>query len=176
MSKELDRAEVWEQVAQLYVVGVSQREIAECIGVDESRVSQIRAEEGYLAIEARVSTEKIQRAQSFNDAWENAEAKALNVINASLENNHDPLFALKVAQIANKAEKRGSRSLQGVINGSHNLRANIHMPVVFINELKQQNNVLNITQEAPKDREFKSVNMLNPGGVQKLLEGNEDNK
>lgn len=162
------------QIAHMIIAQVPQNQIAEAMGyADESRISQILQEPTYQAIENKLRLEKIEQTRAFNDSWDGAEAKALNLVHEYLETGADAEYALKVAVMANKAQKRGRNA--GAIPGQNGMRAAIGLPTHVVQNLQQNNFQLNIEKTEDKDGENvddkpqQRINSVLPTQVEKIL-------
>lgn len=128
------RREDWEQIASMRIMGVGVMKIAELIGCDYHGLIPLFAQEEYLEIEGSLRAEEASRHKAFNDAWDGAESRAIDIVNMTLETNHDPEYALKVARIANMATRRGGSAL-GVIHAQKGMRAGFVLPSGFLQTL-----------------------------------------
>lgn len=175
MHAEENKFKVYTQIAHLRVRGTPQVQIADVLGVTESRISQIVAEEAYKLIEAKLSEEIVEQNKSFNDGWDGLEAAAMDNLAKNLKFNQDPELCLKIAAVANKARRRalGSSSDAPVINGNGSLRANVGLPAHFVLAIQQNGGTLHIAQPVVKGKTTEpqqAFNTMAPGRVEQLFQ------
>lgn len=159
--------EQFEKIAALVAYDVPQRQIANATGLSDARISEIIATEEFKAILQEKALENFEKHQTLNDGWDIAENLALNNVLAALEHAPDPDYSLKVAAMANKANRRG-RFNQSAIPGQAGVRAVINLNAAFVNKLQQNFSIsqLDHTQIKQKDADF-----LSPESVETMLVG-----
>lgn len=142
-----------EKIARMAAFEVPAVQIARAMGLTEARISQITNSDEYKITLAEVSTQFFEQNQTLNDGWDTIEANSLNILMTNLKWRNDPEFALRVAAVANKANRRGSVSNR-MIDGQMGARAVFHLTANFIDRLQQ----INVTNKVVNGDTNKSTN------------------
>ena len=152
-----------EKIARMALFDVSQKQIAFAVGVSEGRITQIMTGEDYQKVYADLSSEYFENNQTLNEAWDKTEAMAIDNLLVTLEWNKDPDLMIKIAAMANRANRRG-QTANTPLNGMDGVRAVIHLNQTFIERLQQVSIV-----HSSKDDEIpqKDVNVMTPGDVER---------
>ena len=159
-----------EKIARMALFDVSQKQIAYAVGVSEGRITQIMTSSDYQKVYADLSSEYFENNQTLNEAWDKTEAIALDNLLVMLEWNKDPDLMLKIAAMANRANRRG-QTANTPLNGMDGVRAVIHLNQTFIERLQQ----VSITR-ASRDDEIpqKDINVMTPGDVERSFISKKD--
>ena len=116
---DIDCSEVEILIASYLCSGLSQMAICETLGVDDGELSELVNTNDFQSIRQIVQMDMAKSKQDIDGGWDSAERMALQAINEHIDNvgikNVDE--ALKIASIANKAERRGSKQTQAI--GGH---------------------------------------------------------
>lgn len=124
-----------EKIARMMLFDIPQKNIAVAVGLTESRISQIIATEGFSTILEGFAAEKFEQYETLNDGWDKAEAYALNNLLKTMEHTLDPDLNLRVAAVANKAQRRG-RFNNRPIDGREGARVVFHLTAQFVEKLQ----------------------------------------
>ncbi len=161
-----------QKIARMAAFEIPSVQIARAMGLTEGRVSQIVNSDEYKVVLASVSTEFFEQNQLLNDGWDSIEATSLNTLMTNLQWSNDPDFALRVAAVANKANRRGSISNR-MIDGQMGARAVFHLTANFIDKLNQINVTNGATEKATngedKTPSQKESDYMVPEKVEKLF-------
>lgn len=158
-----------EKLAKLAYDGASTKSISQCFNVEESQILEIIETDEYKKQLSVITVENLEQAQLLDKGWEGVESFAVSRVLNELQHNPDPDFALKAAQVANKAIRRNGTMRQNTpIQVNNNLQAVINIQPAFAKTL--QDNYL-VEDVSKKKFEKKITNALNPAGVKKLLAG-----
>lgn len=104
---EVSTKEVLARIAQLALMEVPNRQIAQAVRLSDGRISQLQATDEYKAVLAEMSVEHYEKQKVVNDGWDMLEAKAINGLMVHMNMTSDPNLMLRVAAVANKATRRG---------------------------------------------------------------------
>jgi hypothetical protein len=169
--------ELIERVAKMVVYEVPHAQIAQALGLDEDRVKQIVAMEVCKDRVQQFAMDTIERSETLNDAWDMIEAESAGIVLQQLRVNPDADLALRAANIANKAQRRGTFANKP-IEGNAGARAVIELHATYVDKLQQ-----NFTIDKSKRRVFdtahlekKATNFLEPARVEKLLHNTEQSE
>jgi len=129
-----------EKIVKLHLMGVADREIAAAIGVDASRISQVKNSARFKEKLAELAAEQLEEQEMLNSGWDSVEQLALSHIIEALQHDPDPEFALRTASVANKARRRGHGfgNSPALAHGAGG-RAVINLQAVFVNKLQTGN-------------------------------------
>lgn len=159
-----------EKLLNMAVMDVPQVQMAAVFGVTEGRISQIVNSEEFKRQLAERKAEDYEKSKTLNEAWDRAEALALNNLLNNLSWNTDPQHSLRVAALANRAQRRGN--VNQPLDGRLGTRAVINLRQTFIARVQQNNfDRERAVQELPQ----KDVNVMAPGDVEKNLLDNQTN-
>ena len=158
------KTEMKEKVANLVHLEVPVEQIARVCSCEVAQINALLEDEEFKVILASKTIDTIEENKQFNDGWDAAEARALKVINTTLETTMDPDFALRAAAVSNKAIRRGS--LGRAINGNNVTTAVINLTQTFVNRLEHFANdgATVINHGAPKQHDS-----LEPSQVEKMF-------
>lgn len=110
----MSQKEDLQRAARLKVQGVSQRGIADALGLSDSEVSLLCSSEEFERVYRDLAGAVVEANSAFDESWDGIERQALGVVATNLKWNKDPEFALKAAVVANKAQRRNGRA--GMLN------------------------------------------------------------
>lgn len=173
MEKEL--LDKYDRIASMVAMGVPDTQIAEAVALSPGRISQIKDDTVFQEMLAAKYAARMEENAQFDSSWDSVEKQSLKVLNDTLKYNRNPEFALKVAMVANKAQRRGQ---QNVTLPTHmGDRVVINLNASFVGKLQQINTgQVNVEQrlkpvllQDSSDNDMKKVNMLAPGQVDTLL-------
>ena len=169
-----DRTALFEKIAKMELMGVPRVDIADTVGLSESRHSQLFADDdGFKRVYGEVSIAEYEKFSTLNDGWDTVESLAVVAVMTQLQQVPDPDYALRAAALANKAQRRGvfNRPI-GVTSGQR--KTTINLNASFVDKL--QMNFQLPTKEAieaevvdPVQIAKKDVNFMPPTAVEDLL-------
>lgn len=123
-------------IASYLCHGMSQSEICETLAVDAKDLMQLVEGEEFQAIRQVIQLEIASSKIDIDGGWDSAERMALEAVNDFVgENQLDIDMALKIAAIANKAERRGEKGNQ-VIGGQQGGLVTISLKQTFVQALQ----------------------------------------
>ena len=161
------KEEVLERIAQLVLYDVPHRQIAQTVGLSEGRLSQlVNDDEQFQQILSEKSIAHHEEMQTVNDGWDALEAQAIERMLQYINMTSDPEFMIKVAAVANKAQRRGRYSNDTIKpqgNGSHVV---INLNGAFVG--KMQENFKIITDRKPKLLQ-KEADAIAPEKIKEML-------
>lgn len=158
----------YEKIARMLAMEVSQTDIAAACNLSSGRISQILGEDEFKNVYAQIVTNDVEKAQTLNEGWDALEEQAIGGLLQTLQFNKNPDLLLRVAAVANKAQRRGTNNRIPVDPASIGTKVVINLQQNFVNKL-EQNVQAGIISSAPKQLEHKQLNMMAPGSVEKLL-------
>lgn len=139
--------EQFEYIANMLLVGVAQRDIAEATGLSEGRITQIKDTEEFQTIYQQTALAKLAEMENQNTLWNNIEAQATKVVVENLKWNKNPDFALRAAMVANKAQRRGKHVNTPIPATQAGSRVHLQLNTTYVQKIQQ----INVTrQEAPR--------------------------
>jgi len=170
---------LFERIAKMEAMGVSNVDIAKATNLTDGRISQIQnreTEEGkeYGKILGKTNNEEIERFMRMNEGWDAIESQSLANLVQQMEYNCDAEFNLKVAQVANRATRRGIHGQRTIAVGQGNVRTTLTLNATFVDKLQQNFEVKNERgelQDAGNDvmLEQKDNDFLAPNIIEKMF-------
>lgn len=125
-----------DRVAKLVAMNVSQKQIAQACGLSEARISQVVDTDKFRQRLAELQSEDLEQSDTLNRGWDALEEFAMGHVLEAMQANPDPEFALRVANSANKAQRRGGLG-NAPINGKTNATAVINLNMAFVTKLQE---------------------------------------
>lgn len=117
-------AELEQEIPEMYVVlakhsamGMSRESVADIIGTDVSEIEEIESTDLYKMIRMHIGAHVAASQAVRTHGWDSIEETAITKLAARLEYEKDSDFLLKVAAVANKAQRRGGNQM-GVLDPS----------------------------------------------------------
>lgn len=164
----LDNQKLYTQIAHMELLDTPQVHIATVVGLSESRVSQILAQEDYLKVKQVVAAKVAHDHQEINDGWQSIEKTAIHNVLTSLKYNRDADFNLKAAIAANRADRRGAQVQP--LRAQSGMRATISMPTVVVKMIQGGDNTLVINPRAERTAQPRNrTDVLLPAKVEETL-------
>lgn len=162
---QVSKQDVYERIAQLMLLDVPQRQIAQAVNLSEGRVSQILQDEEFKAILSQKSLEHHEQQKAVNEGWDTLEALAISGLMKHMEVAADPNLMLRVASVANKATRRG-QYVNNPLNvaGAAGARVVINLGQVFVNKLQNAQYEVNmqpvVSTQAQKQTDVMALPVL----------------
>lgn len=166
------------KIAEMLASGVPQVQIAEVMDLSEGRISQIKESQEFRDIYEEVGGERLQRQQQFNEDWDGIEKRGLEIIAKHLKFGSDPDYALRVAAIANRAQRRGGLANHNLQAQGMGERVSIQMGVNFIKHI--QNMSISRDEQTVKVMQnsvtgtVKKIDLAKPGEIKTLFQRPEE--
>lgn len=98
--------EKYELIANMQSQDILESEILLVVGCAAEQFAEIQLDPDYVAMRAQVAQEKFNAIQNKNEGWDAVEERALENILTNLTWMKNPDYALKVAAVANRANRR----------------------------------------------------------------------
>jgi len=138
---------LFERIAKMEAMGVSNVDIAKATNLSEGRISQVQENQEYKRILGETNNEEIERFMRMNEGWDAIEAQSLANLVQQMDYNCDAEFNLKVAQVANRATRRGIHGQRTIVAGQGNVRTTLTLNATFVDKLQQNFEVKNTRKE-----------------------------
>lgn len=170
------RERLFEQIASMEVRNVPNWQIAQTVGLDDSRISQIQGTDDYRKLVQEKQAVIQEQNEELTRGWRAVEEESVGVVLQTLQQSIvDPDFAAKMAVAANKVNSAANYSNSGKFNGQKEIHAVIKLPDIYINSLHQQAEQGAVfIQSTDENNELKSVDQMPIDDVQKLVEEKDD--
>lgn len=128
--------ETYIMVAKHVILGVGVADIAEIIGAEENEVTELlESDEDYKEIEGYIRKQYASAQADVDISWDGIEAVALANLSKSIQNDHDPDLNLRVAAVANKAQRRHSRRATHTLTPSGGAHVHLKLTKRFVEKL-----------------------------------------
>lgn len=165
---------LYEKIARFEVLGVTDEDTRNALGIVNGDLENIRGEERYKKVYARLLEEKIEERDTLNSGWDAIEEMALQRVFKKLQMGADPDYALKAAMVANKAQRKPANTR--VIDANNAGQTKIALTQSFTLKLTANGlqPVKTIEQVDKKSQDFlppeKIENMLTSGKNEPVVE------
>lgn len=187
------RAILFRKIAEMTFSGLTQRSIGEALEVSEGTISRVLSSEEYKSyidehIDELDDPMRARRmAARANMSIDAVEAMAWEQVLEAMSWKNDPEFALKVAQVANKSERRG-RNIQPPTDGDGNaVTVTLTLTSGFVNKLQGREDTRVIehaeeTKEVEKpvvrgfENEQHKVAVMPQGQVERIMQKTEERR
>ena len=158
-------AELFEKLANLIVQEVPSDQIAMVLGVSDAELVTLRESPEAKEAVAQLIANKIEDDQTLNDGWDSVEATALGIVVDNMKWNKDAKFALQVATLANKAQRKGAKANKP-LQATSGVRAVIQLNMNFVKELQSGTQR---TMQQVNTMEKKQTDSVNPKVLERML-------
>ena len=120
LSKSLGETvpDMYVVIAKNSVAGLDSQAIAELLGAETAEVTEIEADQIYKNVRLLIATEYGRGRVDADFSWDALEQSALRNLTKRMHLEADPDFNLKVAVMANKAQRRLGDQAKGVLDPS----------------------------------------------------------
>lgn len=119
--------------------GMSQSEICDTLGVESGELKALVESEDFQSIRQVVQLEIARGKVDIDGGWDSAERAAIHSVNEYIDANPlDIDTALKIASVANKAERRGEKANQA-IGGQQGGVVTISLKQTYVNAIQNGN-------------------------------------
>lgn len=164
LSRQLDREvpEIYVVIAKHSVLGLDEEAIREIIGCEKEELSEVLNDPLYREVRIFIGAAHAQTGVDQTTGWDKLEQLSLKnlVARASLP-NQDPEFMLRVAAVANKAQRRATAGKeQGVLDPTAGRKATINLTARLVRQFTRDGGVE--TQTAERTLSIHDGSMENP--------------
>lgn len=163
LSRQLDREvpEVYVIIAKHSVLGMDEEAIREVIGCETTELNEIMNDPLYREVRIFIGAAHMQAGIDQTTGWDKLEQLALqNLVRRAQLPNVDPEFALRVAAVANKAQRRAvANKDQGVLDPSAGRTAKISLTTRLVQNFDRQGGE---TRTIEKQLSIHDGSMANP--------------
>lgn len=136
VTKEDTKRRSFEKIANMQLAGMPVDAIAKVMCVTAPAISQITSRKDYKDVQLQIFESNFQKQREIDEGWDSLEHKAITGIQANMKWNADPEFALRVAAVANKAQRRGSANYGNEpLNANVGQRVNISLSKIYVNQI-----------------------------------------
>lgn len=130
--------------------GIQSSVVAQTLGVSESYISQLLADEEFLKAVVEKRYTHLQRHNSRDDAYDSIEDTLLERLRQTLPMLFDPMKILKAISVINAAKRRGSSTPESIVGQA--VIVNLTMPVAVVNRYSVTKDVNNQIVEAGEQK------------------------
>jgi|SRR6185312_16415602 len=168
-----------ERALNLLSSGIPAIQVADILGVDSSRISQLISEEEFSAKLVAAKYEVQQKHNLMDGKLDNLEDAVLERLTDTIGSVYKPLELVRILQVVNSAKRRGSQSMPEVGNERRDV-INLTMPVQIINKftVNAQNQVMRAGKQDLITIQSTSLKNLADDAsnklTQEILESNEE--
>ena len=114
--------------------GIEPGIVANAVGVDASRISQLLSDENFAAQVAELRYENLAKHNIRDNKYDNVEDKLLDMLEDCIPLMHRPMEILKAISVINAAKRRGSSTPEATINKQQVI--SLVVPVQIINKFQ----------------------------------------
>jgi len=107
-----------KKAGNLSAYGLTERDVCDILLISHEQFIACKEHPEFKKSHAEQAALRAQQAIDLADGWDSAEDKALTLVLETLRTNRDPKYALQVAYIANKAQRRVPNSVGRVIDAA----------------------------------------------------------
>jgi|SRR5579863_1866220 len=130
--------------------GVQASTVAQTLGVSESYISQLLAEENFLRGVVERRYEHLQRHNKRDAAYDKLEDDLIEKLQYGLVLMHDPMKILRAIQVVNAAKRRGQSTPDSITQ--QNTIVNLTLPTVVVDRFSITKDVNNQIIEAGEQK------------------------
>lgn len=166
-------AAIGKQVSELHVAlakhelqGVDLATMAEIFACDESEIATETQTSDYQETKRAVAMQLAQFSADTDISWDSLEHASLQKLSQVAKYSSDPEFHLKVAVMANKAQRRHRNHAEALNPAAVGTRVNLTLTERFVQKLQ---NGGQMTQERRIDIQKASELRVSPKDIQKFL-------
>ena len=167
LTRDLGREvpEIYVVIAKHSVLGMDDDGIKEVIGCTSEELADVLNDPLYREVRLVIGTVQAQTAVNQTEGWDHLETFALKNLAKRVEVSQDPDFLLRVAAVANKAQRRASAGKeQGILDPANGRRTTISLTTRLVQTLQgpawEETRTLSIEDGSMKNPSFDEVNGL----------------
>lgn len=114
---ELDVPEMYVVLAKHSVMGMDRESICDVLAIDSKDIEEVERDPVYQRVRTHIGAMYLESQSTRVFGWDGIESMSLQKLAERIEYEKDSDFLLKVAAVANKAQRRGSQDM-GVLDPS----------------------------------------------------------
>lgn len=161
--------EVYLTVAKASVMGLDPETIANSLGVEKAEIDELMRESEYKDVRLLVGAEEAKQKIQRDSGWDGIESEALNKLQQRVMRETDTEMILKIAAIANRAQRRVAPPKEvGPLDPS---QAGARVPLTLT---KRYTEKLNETGQVIQRSEVQQISVLNGSAVNPNFEEVKD--
>lgn len=166
-SLEIEIPEIYVVIAKHRVLGLDSTAVAEILGVDLKDVMEVESSEEYQLVRTHIGAIYASTQSEKIHGWDGLESVALQKLNERLRFEKDPEFLLKVAVMANKANRRGGSDM-GVLDPAKASRTAVTITARLVQRMIEGNRMQEaetLAELSIKDGSMAQVNYEEVSGL-----------
>lgn len=167
-SQTITKNSVEERALVLLSAGLSQVKVAEALGVDSSRISQLCADADFSTQLSDARYEALSKHNEQDSKLDSLEAKIVSRIEDTVDQVYKPMELVRMLQVVNMAKRRGTENLAPVQEISTVL--NLLMPTKIVNKF-----ITNINNQVVKAGDTELIT-IQSGSLSTKLKEIEDKR
>jgi hypothetical protein len=164
----------YERIANMLLAQVAETQIALAVNCSPARLSQIKESEEFKLVLSECAGSFFEKQRDLNEAWDEIETTALTNVLQMLNYNKDPEYLIRVAAMANRAQRRGVAPVNKPLDASNAVGRPvvINLNQTFVARLQNLSVVDGgLADENPiSDDVKKHVDLLPPARVEQILD------
>lgn len=158
-------------VAQHDVQGFDLPAMVAVFACDEEELREVMTRPVYKDVRKLIAFEKAKLSGQADISWDSLEYKALQQLHQHIQIETDPEFHLKVAAMANKAERRSRRTPNDVIAPAHgNTRVQLRLTERIVEKLQNGTEHMQERRIDIRNADAHRANAKEVGGFLKKLD------
>ena len=156
---------VYVVIAKHSVLGMDDDGVKEVIGCTSEELQEVLADPLYREVRLVIGTVQAQQTVGQTEGWDHLEQFALKNLAKRVEVSQDPDFLLRVAAVANKAQRRANAGRnEGILDPAQGRRATISLTTRLVQTLqgpaREETRTLSIEDGSMKNPNFDEINGL----------------
>lgn len=155
--------EIHIDIAKYEVQGFGAADIAEVFAADEAEILEIMAKSQYQDTKRLIAMQLAKTAADTDISWDSIEHAALQKLRKHVELAIDPEFTLKVAALANKAQRRHRAQNEALNPAAAGARVSLTLSQRFVDKIQgtKETQILERRIDIEKAAEYRvSVNEI----------------
>lgn len=158
---ELEIPDVYFSIARALTSGISPAGIAKVFNYQVEEVATLLAEPDFMRLKTWYAELLQRRSFDSDDNWDSLEGKAISNLGDIAKHNRDPDFNLKLASIANRAQRRHRAPTSTPLDPNNaGKTVNISFQKRFVKQLENGYEAQEITVEVNGLSQFEPVDMV----------------
>lgn len=122
-----------ERALALLGSGIAPVKVADALGVDPSRISQLLSEDSFKTKLADVRYQNLSKHNTADEELDNIESKLRAKIADTIDTVYKPMELTRMLQVVNAAKRRGASTPESIVEQAQII--NLTIPVKIINKL-----------------------------------------
>lgn len=154
--------EVYVIVAKHAVLGMDEDTIREVIGCSKEELSEVLNDSLYREVRLIVGATQAESVVDLTTGWDKLEQRALTSLNKRIDTIRDEDQLIRIAAIANKAQRRHTAGKdQGVLDGANGRSARINLTTRLVQQFTRSSGEV-VTQGIEKTLSITDGSAVNP--------------